>query len=101
VLPYLVCGSALQALSVTGSYTLLALGKVRVATLLNLAGGAAMILSTPWLLPKYGAHGMAVARLLCGPVSLLVYIPLTVLLFQAARPTKERAVVTVCEETGR
>jgi O-antigen/teichoic acid export membrane protein len=101
ILPYLVCGSALQALSVTGTYTLLALGKVRVATLLNLAGGAAMILATPWLLPKYGAHGMAFARLLCGPISLLVYIPLTILLFHAARRPEQRTAVAVCEETGR
>jgi O-antigen/teichoic acid export membrane protein len=101
VLPYLICGSALQALSVTGSYTLLALGKVRVATLLNLAGGGAMILATPWLLPKYGAHGMAVARLLCGPISLLVYFPLMVLLFQSTRKLQEGAVTAVCEATGR
>jgi O-antigen/teichoic acid export membrane protein len=101
VLPYLVCGSALQALSVTGAYTLLALGKVRVATLVNLAGGIAMILATPWLLPKYGAHGMAVARLLCGPISLLVYIPLTILLFHAARRPEQRTTIAVCEETGR
>lgn len=101
ILPYLVCGSALQALSVTGTYTLLALGKVRVATLLNLGGGAAMIAATPWLLPKYGAHGMAVARLLCGPISLLVYIPLTAMLFHAARPPKPSAAGSVCEETSR
>jgi len=102
VLPFLVWSTAAQALSVTGSYTMLALGRVRLVTILNLAGGAAMLLAARWLLPKYGMQGMAMARLFCGPVTLLVYIPLTAVLFRETRvSSRTGAVVTVCEEISQ
>jgi len=102
VLPLLVWSTAAQALSVTGSYTMLALGRVRLVTFLNLAGGAAMLLAARWLLPKYGMQGMAVARLFCGPLTLLVYIPLAAMLFRKTRSSSRTgAVVAVCEEISQ
>jgi O-antigen/teichoic acid export membrane protein len=102
VLPLLVWSTAAQALSVTGSYTMLALGRVRLITFLNLAGGAAMLLVARWLLPQYGMQGMALARLFCGPLTLLVYIPLAAMLFRKARiSSRTGAVVAVCEEISR
>ena len=100
VLPILIWTTAAQALSVTGSYTMLALGRVRLVTLLNLAGGAGMLLATRWLLPKYGMQGMAMARLFYGPFTLLVYIPFAAMLFRNARVSSPTStVVAVCEET--
>jgi O-antigen/teichoic acid export membrane protein len=102
VLPLLVWSTAAQALSVTGTYTMLALGRVRLVTFLNLAGGAAMLLAARWLLPKYGMHGMAMARLFCGPFTLLVYIPLAAMLFRKTRIlSRTTTVVTVCEEISQ
>ena len=99
VLPILVWSTAAQALSVTGSYAMLALGRVRVVTLLNLAGGVASLLAMRWLLPRYGVHGIAMARLLYGPFTLLVYAPLAALLFRKSTvPFRTDAAVAVCEE---
>lgn len=102
VLPLLVWSTAIQALSVTGSYMMLALGRARLVTLLNLGGGAAMVLATRWLLPIYGMQGMATARLFYGPFPLLVYIPLAAMLFRNARvPCPTVAAIAICEETSR
>jgi O-antigen/teichoic acid export membrane protein len=102
VLPLLVWSTAAQALSVTGSYTMLALGRVRLVTLLNLCGGGAMLLATRWLLPIYGMQGIATARLFYGPFTLLVYIPLAAMLFRNARvPSPTVVTVAICEETSR
>jgi O-antigen/teichoic acid export membrane protein len=102
VLPTLVWSTAAQGLSITGTYTLLALGRVRWVTFLNLAGGAAMLLAAPLLVPRFGAQGMAMARLIYGPCTLLVYIPLTLLLFGGTRATfRAHAAVAACEEAGR
>jgi O-antigen/teichoic acid export membrane protein len=100
VLPFLVWSTTAQALSVTGSYTMLALGRVRLVTLLNIAGGAAMLLAARWLLPAYGARGMAMARLFYGPFCLLVYIPLAAILLRSA-PARSQAgaIGAICEES--
>lgn len=102
VLPTLVWSTAVQGLSITGSYTLLALGRVRWVTFLNLAGGVAMLLAAPLLLPRFGAQGMAMARLFYGPCTLLVYIPLVGMLWHGGRLSANPGVaVAVCEEVGR
>ena len=99
ILPILAAGTAAQGLSVTGSYALLALGRVRVVTFLSLAGGAAMLLVAPWLLRRSGAEGMAIARLCYGPMTLLVYIPLSAMLFRTARkPAGAPPPADLCEE---
>ena len=76
VLPTIIAGSALLGVNVTATYSLYALGRVRVVTLLNLAGGAAMLLLMVYLAPHFGAYGLAIARLSYGTITLFLYVPL-------------------------
>jgi O-antigen/teichoic acid export membrane protein len=101
ILPLLVGSTALQGLSVTGAYTLLALGRVRTVTFLNLAGGIAMLIVAPLLLPRFGAAGMAIARLCYGPFTLLVYVPLIALFVRGSHTRADAAPIAMCEEVGR
>ena len=77
---------ALLGLNVTAYYGLLALGQVRVVTLLNLAGGATMLLLMVWLLPRQGIRGVATARLCYGLIALAMYYPLIRALRGAREP---------------
>jgi O-antigen/teichoic acid export membrane protein len=76
VLSTIVWSSALLGLNVTGTYSLFALGRVKIVTWLNLAGGAVMLLLMFYLLPRFGAEGLTAARLSYGSITLFVYIPL-------------------------
>jgi O-antigen/teichoic acid export membrane protein len=76
VLPLIVWSTALPALNVSGFYSMLALDRVRTVTWLGLIAGSMMLLSIPWLLPRYGLFGIAYARMIYGPITLAVYIPL-------------------------
>jgi O-antigen/teichoic acid export membrane protein len=76
ILPIVLCSTSLSALSVAGSYAMLAVGRVRFVTWLNLAAGAALIAAVFLLLPPYGIRGMALARLVYGPITLGVHVPL-------------------------
>lgn len=67
---------ALFALNVTAHYTMLAIGQVRLVTVLNLIAGASMLLLMLFLTPKFGVVGTASARLLCGPITCLLYLRL-------------------------
>jgi O-antigen/teichoic acid export membrane protein len=80
ILPVVVLGSAALGLSVTGSYAMLALGRVKAVAWLNVAGVAAMLLLIAWLLPRNGVAAIAAGRLLYGVIALLVYAPLALLL---------------------
>lgn len=99
IFPVIVWSSALLALNVTGTYALLALGRVRVVTWLNLAAGATMLLLMTWLLPRFGAYGLALARLSYGSITLLLYLPLA---FQLGKPRGTYVPISspnpVCEE---
>ena len=83
VLAPIVWSFALLGFNVTGYYTMLALGRVRTVTWLNLVGGSVMLLLMIWALPRTGIHGVAVARLSFGLVTLLMYCPLLRILFRA------------------
>jgi O-antigen/teichoic acid export membrane protein len=74
--PLVIIGSALLGLSVTGTYALLALCKVRSVAWLSIVAGVAMLLMMSWLLPLRGVQGLATARLFYGLFSLLLYVPL-------------------------
>lgn len=87
ILPIILCSTALSALSVAGSYTMLAIGRVRIVTWLNLAAASAMALTILWMLPAHGVRGIALARLVYGPITLGVYLPL---LTQLRRTTAGR-----------
>jgi O-antigen/teichoic acid export membrane protein len=76
VFPVIVCSSALLGLNVTGTYALLAFGRVQVVTWLNLIAGATMLLLMVCLLPRLGTYGLALARLCYGAITLLLYFPL-------------------------
>jgi O-antigen/teichoic acid export membrane protein len=89
----IVWSSALLGLSVTGTYAMLALGRVRTVTWLNLGGGIAMVLLIIWLLPRFGGYGVAMARLCYGPITLLVYIPLAFSL--RSRPERNARIADV------
>ena len=76
ILPGIVLGSALLGLGVTGTYALLAFGRVRVVALLNIASGLAMLLAMLYLLPRFGVQGLVDARLCYGALALPLYLPL-------------------------
>jgi O-antigen/teichoic acid export membrane protein len=98
LLPIIAWSSALSAISVTGCYAMLALGRVRTVTLLNVAGDLAMLCSARWLLPRFGIMGMGFARLLYGPIMLLVYVPLFFHLAHRGAPGIAQTSTPVCEE---
>jgi O-antigen/teichoic acid export membrane protein len=76
LLSILGAGSALLAMNVTAYYGLLAVGRVRLVMLVNLAAGAAMLLLMILLTPHFGIVGTACGWLIAGPVTCLLYIPL-------------------------
>lgn len=98
VLPTIIAGSALLGVNVTATYSLYALGRVRVVTLLNLAGGAAMVLLMVYLAPRFGAYGLAIARLSYGAITLFLYLPLIRELRGGRAALSVRAANAVCEE---
>jgi O-antigen/teichoic acid export membrane protein len=99
VLSMLIWSSALLGLNVTGTYTLLALGRVRTVTSFNLAGGGAMLLLMFWLTPRMGVQGIAIARLSYSLIALLVYVPLLRRFLMKARGPKAGSTLQpICEE---
>jgi O-antigen/teichoic acid export membrane protein len=99
VLAPIVWSFALLGLNVTAYYTLLALGHVRTVTLLNLVGGTVMLLGMVWLLPRFGVHGVAMARLSYGSIALLMYYPLARLLSRTSPGSSpSTGVYPVCED---
>jgi O-antigen/teichoic acid export membrane protein len=98
VLPTIVAGSALLGVNVTATYSLYALGRVRIVTWLNLAGGAAMLLLMVYLAPRFGAYGLAIARLSYGTITLFLYVPLIRQLSGGRTALSVMAAKPVCEE---
>ena len=82
ILPTVVLGSAALGLSITGSYAMLAFGRVKTVAWLNAAGAATMLLAIVWLLPGDGVGAIAVGRMLYGVIALFIYAPLTSLLMR-------------------
>jgi O-antigen/teichoic acid export membrane protein len=76
LLPSVLFGSALLALSVSGTYAMLALGRVRPVTYINLAGAVALILVIVFSLRSSGVMAIVWARYSFALISLLVYVPL-------------------------
>ena len=99
IFPIIVWSAALLAVNVTGTYALFAFGRVRIVTWINLSAGATMLLLMIWLLPSFGAQGLALARLCYGFMTLLIYFPLA---RQLSKAHLERvsmpAGTPVCEE---
>lgn len=76
LLPSVLAGSAMLALTVTGSYAMVALGRVRTVAIVNLAGCFAMVLFSAAFLRGRGALALAEGRILFALIALCVYIPL-------------------------
>lgn len=99
ILPIVLYGTALSALGIAGGYAMLAMGRPRVVTWVNLAAAAAMILAVWWLLPLFGIRGIALARLAYGPICLCVYVPLFMqLLGRSTSRSSREARAALCEE---
>ena len=90
---------ALFALNVTAHYALLAVGKVKLVTSLNLAAGAAMFSLMLLLTPKYGMVGTACARLITGPITCILYYPLYKLLHGQTQKQSEASSVVAWENS--
>ncbi len=71
LLPSVLLASALLALSVSGSYAMLALGRVRSVTLINLAGTVALAFVIVFLLSSFGVMAIVWARISFALISLL------------------------------
>jgi O-antigen/teichoic acid export membrane protein len=74
--PTIACSFALLGLNITAHYALLAAGKVRVVTYLNLLAGLVMLALMAALIPTQGLQGAALARLSYGPITCLAYFSL-------------------------
>ncbi len=100
VLSIVAAAFGLLALNVTGHYALLALGQVRLVAMLNLAGGVAMLGAMVLLAPRLGLAGVAVGRLLYGPITLLMYWRLRAMLSPAPAPQPGLLAPFVLTEPG-
>jgi O-antigen/teichoic acid export membrane protein len=99
IFPIIIWSSALLGLNVTATYALLAFGRVRIITWLNLAAGATMLLLMVWLVPRLGTYGLALARLCYGAITLLLFLPLVRQLGRARAPhVSMPAGKPICEE---
>ena len=88
-----------SGLNVTATYALLALGRVRIVTGFNLAGGAFMLLLMLFLTPRLGIRGIAIAKLVYGSITLAMYYPLVRTLFVMSNvPRQATSVYPVCED---
>jgi len=76
LIPWVLAGPSFLALSVTGSYTMVALGRVRTVAAMNIAACVALVIFTAGLLRDRGALAIAEGRILFALVALGVYIPL-------------------------
>jgi O-antigen/teichoic acid export membrane protein len=72
----IVCSYAMLGMNVTAHYALLAVGRVKVVTYLNLMAGTAMLFTMAILIPGHGLEGAGVARLVYGPITCLAYFHL-------------------------
>ena len=76
LLPGVVAGSAVLAMTLSGNYAMLALGHVRALAIINIAAGSVMFVVSLQLLTRFGVWAVVDGRLASACVALLVYIPL-------------------------
>jgi O-antigen/teichoic acid export membrane protein len=67
---------ALLGLNVTAFWALMALGQIRLLSIVNIAVAVAMLGAIAFLAPRFGVNGAAASRLLNGPITWLTFIPL-------------------------
>lgn len=100
VLSVVALGYCLLAFNITGHYALLALGEVRLVSMLNVVGGIVMLAGVILLAPRMGVLGAAVGRLLYGPITLLMYFRLRSLLAPKSFPKHFLATPEPAVESG-
>ena len=71
-----VVSSAILALTVSGNYAMLALGRPRPLALINMVAASAMVLLIVTFLPSRGAWAIVESRMAFAAIALVVYIPL-------------------------
>jgi O-antigen/teichoic acid export membrane protein len=76
LMPWVLAGSALLALSVTGAYALVALGRVRTVAGLNIAACVALLFLTGGGLRDRGVMAIAQGRIAFALISMCIYFPL-------------------------
>ena len=76
LLPPVLAGSTLLALSVTGNYAMVALGRVRIVALLNVIACVAIVIFTGTYLRGLGVMAIAGGRITFALVALCIYVPL-------------------------
>ena len=76
VLTLTACGYALLGLNVTGYFTLMAIGRIKLLAVFNIIGAVIMLSAIALLAPRFGVAGAAAGRLIYGPILCLIYIPL-------------------------
>lgn len=67
---------ALLGLNVTAYWVLMAMGQVRLLSIVNIAAAAIMLVAIAFFAPRFGVNGAATARLLYAPITWLTWIPL-------------------------
>jgi O-antigen/teichoic acid export membrane protein len=72
----LLWSSALLGISVTATYTLFAFQRVALVTTFSVLGAALCLLCMVWFGQRFGAVGVATARLVYGAASVILYVPL-------------------------
>ncbi|RXH54196.1 lipopolysaccharide biosynthesis protein [Granulicella sibirica] len=93
--PRIVIGSALLAVSVTGIYTLQALGRFRILAGMSLGSRLLLFPVMLGLLHRSGMSGLATFRLYAGAVALAVYVPVLRVIW----PRRSMATVRVSAES--
>jgi O-antigen/teichoic acid export membrane protein len=76
VLAILAVAHLILAVNIVPHYTLLALGKVRFVSMVNVAGGILSLIAVAVLVPRWGLAGAAAGRLFYGPAVTLNFLKL-------------------------
>ena len=95
VLAILVMAHLILAINIVPHYTLLAFGKVRFVSVVNILGGIFSLVGVALFVPPLGLVGAAIGRLLYGPAVALNFIKLKSQFVQA--PTQNKEPVLVCK----
>ena len=74
VLAILVMAHLILAINIVPHYTLLAFGKVRFVSIVNILGGVLSLAGVALFVPALGLVGAAIGRLLYGPAVALNFI---------------------------
>lgn len=102
IFPWIILGSALTGLSVTGIYALQAFGRFRTVAIISLGGRVAMLPLMLYLLHQWNMEGLSIARFCLGSVALLVYLPLwRIVTAGAARPATPAVVPFALQEGSK